>query len=69
MIFLIVAAIIGIAVVVWANRRLQAERDAAVSDEPTLPIRPEDLKPCPACGAANLVKDETCLSCGEPFPV
>ncbi len=64
---LLLAAVIGIAVTMAIIRRQGTPRDDAAS-EPTLAIGVDDLKACPACGAANLVKDETCLSCGEPFP-
>jgi Flp pilus assembly protein protease CpaA len=67
LLFLFVAALVGLVAMVLILRRQRADRDAAVGDNPYA-TSSEGQKRCPKCGAYNSWTDRNCVSCGRKLP-
>ena len=64
---LIAAAAIGIVATLGILRRQRHDDEEAIRESPYA-TSTEGMKRCPKCGAANLVTDRTCNSCGKRLP-
>jgi len=67
LLFLIVAAGIGIVAMLIILRRQRRERDAAGRENPYA-ASSEGQKRCPSCGAYNAWTDRNCYSCKRRLP-
>jgi len=67
LIFLIVAAGVGIVATILILRRQRHQAEEAGRENPYA-VSTEGMKRCPTCGFGNLVTDSTCSSCGKRLP-
>lgn len=67
LLFLIVAAAIGIVGTLGIMRKQRRAVEAAGRESP-FAVATEGMKRCPSCGIGNLVTDDTCAACGKKLP-
>jgi hypothetical protein len=67
LLFLVVAATIGIIAMLLMLRRQRRERESA-GRENTFATSSEGQKRCPSCGAYNSWTDRNCVSCKRKLP-
>lgn len=67
LLFLILAAVVGIAASVAIMRRQRVDRQAESGESP-FAASTEGTKRCPKCGMGNMWTDRNCVSCGTRLP-
>jgi hypothetical protein len=67
LIFLVLAALIGIFSALLILRRQRVEEEAASRESP-FGVSTEGEKRCPSCGMGNLWTDRNCISCKARLP-
>ena len=67
LLFLILAALVGIAASVTIMRRQRVDRQANSGESP-FAASTEGEKRCPKCGMGNMWTDRNCVSCGTRLP-
>ena len=67
LIFLVLAALIGIFSALLILRRQRVEKEAATRECP-FGVSTEGEKRCPSCGMGNLWTDRNCISCKARLP-
>jgi hypothetical protein len=67
LLFLILAALVGIFAALLILRRQRSDRDAETRESP-FATSTEGEKRCPNCGMGNLWTDRNCISCGAKLP-
>jgi len=65
--FLILAALVGVFAVLVILRRQRRDEAAATRESP-FGVSTEGEKRCPNCGMGNLWTDRNCISCNAKLP-
>jgi hypothetical protein len=67
LLFLILAALVGIFAALLIMRRVRMEKEADTRESP-FAVSTEGEKRCPNCGMGNLWTDRNCISCNAKLP-